>query len=178
MELTFLQRSPGSGPHAFWEPAWLFYYDLKTQVLLVFLTLHSGYLPLPRGGAGTDQAPWLVQASAVTVLLPGRLQKGTVPLLHMGFSGGNILSTSLWDHHHTDDQTRDTLASRPYFILLPPTREAAENKQEGELRWQMFLSNTELKTAACSPSKTQREHHCQLSSPPQAYSLLVFQTST
>lgn len=71
---------------------------------------------------------------AVTVLLPGRLWKGTVPLLRVGFSGGNTLSTALWDDHYTDGQTRDALASRPYSILLPPMRTAAEGKEEGDLR--------------------------------------------
>lgn len=71
---------------------------------------------------------------AVTILLPGRLWKGRVPLLRIGFSGRNILSTALWDHHHTDDQTRDALASRPYLILLAPIRTASGSKQEGDLR--------------------------------------------
>lgn len=46
-------------------------------------------------------------------------------------------------------------------------RTAAESKQEGDLRWQTFLTNTELKTAGCSLSKTQHEHCCQVALPPQ-----------
>lgn len=63
-----------------------------------------------------------------------RLWEGTLPLLHMGFPGKNVLSTMLWDYSHTDDKTRDVLDSRHYSIPFSLMRTAAERKLEGDLR--------------------------------------------